>query len=44
MKDFSAFLDMRRCKIGLIKSSPENIRLSEDLFCQFFPEHRVLRF
>ena len=25
--------------IGLIKSS-ENIKLSEGLFCQFFPEHR----
>ena len=29
MKDFRAFLDMRRCKIGLIKFSPENIFLKK---------------
>ena len=28
-------------ELGLIKSSPEKIQLSEGLFCQFFPEHRV---
>ena len=28
-------------EIGLIKSSPENIYLSEGLFCKFFPEHKV---
>ena len=31
-------------RIGLIKSAPENSSLSEDLFCQFFPEHRVPHF
>ena len=43
MKDFSAFLDIRRyknwvCKIGSWKN------LSEDLSYQFFPEHGVLPF
>lgn len=23
------------------KTLPQNIKLSDDLFCQFFPEHRV---
>ena len=36
MKDFSAFLDMRRCK-----DCPETIYISEDLFGQFFPECRA---
>ena len=35
MKEFSAFLDWGDAKIGLIKSAPKNIQLSEDLFCQF---------
>jgi len=38
MKDFSVFLNTR---IGLIKLVSENIWVSEDLPCQFFPEHRV---
>ena len=36
MKGFSAFLDMRRCKDArIMKSVPENISLSKDLFYQF---------
>ena len=31
IKGFSAFLDMRRCRIGIMKSVPENIQLSKDL-------------
>ena len=43
MKDFSAFLDMRRYK----NWAHEIIfwkYLLEDLFCQFFPEHRQRHF
>ena len=36
MKGFSAFLDTRRCKDArIMKSVPENISLSKDLFYQF---------
>ena len=31
-------------ELGLIKSFPEKIWLSDGLFCQFFPEHRVPHF
>lgn len=30
-----AFLDMRRCKTGIMKSVPKNISLSKDWFHQF---------
>ena len=43
IKDFSAFLDMRRYKNWAHKISSWKY-LSEDLFCQFFPEHRVPHF
>ena len=39
VNDFSAFLDMRRCK--KLGSSNLLLKISEDLLCQFFPEHRV---
>ena len=42
MKEFSAFLDWWDAKIGLIKSAPKNIQLSEDLFCQFFQSTECL--
>ena len=35
MKDFHVFLNKRKYKIGVIKSTPENIWVSEDLSCQF---------
>ena len=35
MKGFNAFLGMRRCKIGTMKSVPENIELSKSLLHQF---------
>ena len=37
---FIAFLDMKRCKNWAYKISWKY--LSEDLFCQFLPEHKVL--
>ena len=39
MKDFSAFLDMRRCKNWAHKIDSWKY-LSEELFCRFFLEHR----
>ena len=39
MKDFSAFLDRRRYKNWAHKTFWKF--LSQDLFCQFFPEHRA---
>ena len=40
VNDFSAFLDTRRCKNWAHKIFWKY--LSEDLFCQFFPEHRMM--
>ena len=43
MKEFSALLDMRKYKNWAHKISSWKY-LSEELFCQFFPEHRVPHF
>ena len=40
VNDFSAFLDMRRCKNWAHKTISWKY-LSTGLFCQFFPKHRV---
>ena len=41
---FQCFSRYEDTRVGLIKSVPENIKLSEDLSCQFCPEHRVPHF
>ena len=43
-KGFQCFSRYEDTRVGLIKSAPENIKLSEDLSCQFCPEHTVPHF
>ena len=43
VNDFGAFLDMRRCR-NLGSYNLLSIQLSDGLFFQFFPEHRVPHF